>query len=220
MLTLGAASTAVRADQPTDLQAFRSCAAIKADSDRLACYDKAAAAFDFDGTKKRLNEATKLKAEADRLRAEAEARKAETTRLKAEAQARKAEADRLKAEADARKAEADRAEAAEKARMAALERQKAEQAKSQVEDFGKPAKEDKALAHIESTISHLTKPRPGSAHGVTIQLENGQTWYQTDNKRTGTIRAGMAVRIVKGPFGGFMLTIKKTNRSFYVKRIG
>jgi len=215
----GTAGTAARADQPADLQAFRACAAIKSDSARLACYDKAAAAFDFDGTKKRLDEAKKLKAETDRLRAEAEARKAETERLKAEAQARKDEAARLKAEALAREAEAKKAEAAEKARAEAIKRQKTEKAAALVEDFGKPEKEDKALTHIESTITQLKKPRPGSAHGVTIQLENGQLWYQTDHKRTGTIRKGMAVRIVKGPFGGFMLTIKKTNRSFYVKRI-
>lgn len=70
VLTLfGAASSAAAEDTPT-LEAFKKCVALKNDANRLACFDKAAAGFDFEKASASLKEAKQLKEEARTLKEE------------------------------------------------------------------------------------------------------------------------------------------------------
>ena len=55
----------------SQLDAFRSCAAIDSSEARLACYDKAARQTDFDAISKRLSDGERASEEAARLQAEA-----------------------------------------------------------------------------------------------------------------------------------------------------
>ncbi|WP_286828908.1 MULTISPECIES: hypothetical protein [Kordiimonas] len=60
----------VTADDTPTLDNFKKCAAINDDAKRLACFDKAAAGFDFEKATASLNEAKRLRAEAKTLKEE------------------------------------------------------------------------------------------------------------------------------------------------------
>lgn len=80
------------ADQKTpELDAFKACVKIKDNTERLACFDKTAARFDFEKASSSLKEAEKLKAEVEKRRRD------DLARAKAEQQ-RQAELEKKKAE--------------------------------------------------------------------------------------------------------------------------
>ncbi len=87
-LSLSVSMGAVMADDAPTLESFRKCAAITGDAERLACFDQAAAGFDFDKAKESLNEAKRLRQEAKVLKEEkrklAEAEKRREAELEAQ----------------------------------------------------------------------------------------------------------------------------------------
>lgn len=66
-------AVAAQADDAPSLEAFKACAQITDDADRLGCFDRVAAGFDFAKAEAALEEASRLKAEAEQLRVEKQA---------------------------------------------------------------------------------------------------------------------------------------------------
>ncbi len=71
------------------LDAFKACATIGDNRDRLACFDKVASGFDFERAEAALKEASRLKAEAEQLRQEKQALAREQARREAELETKK-----------------------------------------------------------------------------------------------------------------------------------
>ena len=116
----------------------------------------------------------------------------------------------VKAKADAAKAEADRI--AETARLA--------QAKK--DSFGaeqlaatQHAKDISDVKQLDAVISQVLTNALGD---LTLVLDNGQIWQQTESASLPPIRSGDPVHIKKGVIGGFRLTFIKQGRTVSVKR--
>lgn len=77
-------------DTPT-LESFRKCASITEGAKRLACFDKAAAGFDFEKATASLNEAKRLREEAKTLKEEKRQLAEAEKRRKAELEAQRTE---------------------------------------------------------------------------------------------------------------------------------
>lgn len=70
---LSGGAFAVQAEDAPSLDAFKQCVSIQDDAARLACFDRAAAGFDFTEAAKSLKEADALRAEAQQLKQEKKA---------------------------------------------------------------------------------------------------------------------------------------------------
>ena len=199
-------SAHVAAEEATTLEAFKACTEVRDDAERLACFDKAATSFDFEHARTRLQEATRLRAEAERLKVQAAKEKAEADQLRLAAEQ---EAARLRAEAEREKAEKEAIIAAEEQRQADLQA-------LALEEFGQPGATDGGFSEIRSTVVAIKKPSVG---GLYIKLENGHIWQDVDTAKTGRIKPGMAVSIQETDMGGLFMTIEETGKSFRVKRM-
>jgi regulator of replication initiation timing len=190
----------------SDLEGFKACATIADNEKRLACYDEAAAVFDFEMAQSRLQEAAKLRAETERLKAQAASEKAEADRLRLAAEK---EATRLRAEAEREKAEKEAVIEAERQRQADLQA-------LALEEFGQPGATDGGFSEITSTVVATKKPTVG---GLYIKLGNGHIWQNVDTTKPGRVSAGMTVRIQETDLGGLFMTVEETGKSFRVKRM-
>jgi regulator of replication initiation timing len=200
-------SAAGMADEAaSDLEAFKACATINDNEERLACFDKAAAVFDFDMAQSRLKEAEKLRAETERLKVQAASERAEADRLRLTAEK---EAARLRAEAEREKAEKEAVIEAERQRQADLQA-------LALEEFGQRGATDGGFSEITSTVVATKKPAAG---GLYIKLENGHIWQNVDSAKPGRVSAGMTVRIQETDMGGLFMTVEETGKSFRVKRM-
>ncbi|WP_262693023.1 type VI secretion protein [Kordiimonas aestuarii] len=193
-------------DAQSNLQAFKACAEIASNTERLACFDKAASVFDFERATARLKEADKLKAETERLKAVAATERAEAERLRVAADK---EAKRLRAEAEREKAEKEAVIAAEEQRQADL-------AALALEEFGQRGATDGGFNTIHSSIVATKRSAIGDLY---IKLENGHIWQNVDDSKPGRIKPGMAVRIHETDIGGLFMTVDETGKTFRVKRV-
>lgn len=237
--TLGLFSGLALADEERSsdgaaLRAIEKCLSVEDSAARLACFEKASAAFDFESAVALLNQAAALKKEAAIAKAAAAEQKAKADALIKANAAAKAEAEKAQAEARTKSealakavaAEKERAEklaaeaAAEKAKAEALERAKAAEeermANLRVDEFGKKDAQVKTVKSIETTIKEIIRPKRG---GIVFVFDNGQVWRQADGDHPGRIKNGMKVRIRRTTMGGYVMTIEISRKSLRVKRI-
>ena len=205
-LALVVAASAFAEDGKANLAAFKACASISNNAERLACFDKAAAAFDFEHAQTKLREAETLRAETERLKARAASVKAEADRLRMAAEQ----------EAARQRAEAEREKAEKEAIIAAEEQRQEDLRVLALQEFGQPGATDGGFSEITSTVVAIKKPTVG---GLYIKLQNGHIWQNVDDSKTGRVKPGMNVRIQETDMGGLFMPVEETGKSFRVKRM-
>lgn len=122
------------------------------------------------------------------------------------------------AEAAARLAEQRRA--AELAAAQAAAEAKARQEQERLAAFGaegtrkrEDADEEK-IRQISATVAGVSE----GANGVTVTLDNGQVWYQTERQPLPMIRPGDEVTIRRGMLGNYRMTFERVRRTISVRR--
>lgn len=185
-------SAAAQDDGPTDLA---DCVDIEDAAERLECFDAVMARRQAEADKKRDPKANKAK--------EGEAKKPEPAARPAAPAA--APAVPARPAAQPAPVQPPAAEAEPKAPVDPVER------------FGlpreAPAQEPEEFV---ARVVNVGRTRSGKYY---FELENGQIWAETDGSNLRVPRNVSEVRIRKGGFSGFRITIVGTKRNGWVKRI-
>jgi hypothetical protein len=72
---------------------------------------------------------------------------------------------------------------------------------------------------ISELQAHIVRTSPGRDGRDVFELDNGQTWQQTEAQLSFTARPGDAVTITKGALGSFWLTKSPSQQATRVKRL-
>ena len=72
---------------------------------------------------------------------------------------------------------------------------------------------------ISELQAHIVRTSPGSYGRDVFELDNGQTWQQTEAQLSFTARPGDTVTIKKGALGSFWLTKSPSRQATRVKRL-